>query len=230
MQQLFDEFEERKEEIDCYYKFLRQVTSQTYSLKNRRNKKDICLDSRIQKMLKANSFLLLYNLIESTVKNSVQFICQEIMKENIQYSSLVEGLQKQWVKVHTRQHLQSPNDLKLREGIKYIIDKTLKEFIQFEENYKIQYQDNIDADVMRAIAKDFGFKLDFAKSLKGGYRTGEIRVKRNFLAHGNITFSDCGQNLSMEDLTAYKNDTYKVLKKFLCVIKTYLDKKKYINP
>ena len=82
---------------------------------------------------------------------------------------------------------------------------------------------------MYAIARDFGFKLDFAKSLKGGYRIGEIRVKRNFLAHGNITFSDCGQNLSMEDLTTYKNDTYGVLKKFLSVVKTYLNKKKYTN-
>lgn len=230
MQQLFDEFEERKEEIDCYYKFLRQVTSQTYSLKNRRSNMDICLDNRIKKILKANSFLLLYNLIESTVKNSVQFVCQEIVKENIQYNDIVEGLQKQWVKVHTRQHLQSPKDEKLRDGVKFIIDKTLNDFIQFEGNYKIKYSDNIDTEVMLAIAKDFGFKLDFAKSLKHGYRIGEIRVKRNFLAHGNITFSDCGQNLSMEDLTLYKNDTYKVLKKFLSVIKKYLDKKKYINP
>lgn len=229
MQQLFDEFEERKEEIDCYYKFLRQVTSQTYSLKNRRSNKDICLDSRIQKILKANSFLLLYNLIESTVKNSVQFICQEIVKENIQYNDIVEGLQKQWVRVHTRQHLQSPKDEKLRDGVKLIIDKTLKDFIQFEGDYKIKYKDNIDTDVMYAIARDFGFKLDFAKSLKGGYRVGEIREKRNFLAHGNITFSACGQNLSMEDLTAYKNDTYGVLKKFLNVVKKYLNNKRYIN-
>lgn len=229
MQQLFDEFEERQEEIDCYYKFLRQVTSQAYSLKNTRSNKDICLDSRIQKILKANTFLLLYNLVESTVKNSIQFICQEIVKENIQYNNIVEGLQKQWVKVHTRQRLQSPNDEKLRDGVKFIIDKTLNEFIQFEGDYKIKYRDNIDTDVMLAIARDFGFKLNFAKSLKGGYRIGEIKDKRNSLAHGNITFSNCGQNLSMEDLTKYKNDTYGVLKKFLKVVKTYLDKKRYIN-
>ncbi len=229
MQQLFDEFKERKEEIDCYYKFLRKITSQTYSLKNTRSNKDSCLDIRIQKILKANSFLLLYNLIESTVKNSVQFICQEIVKENVQYSDVVEGIQKQWVRVHTRQHLQSPKDEKLRDGVKFIIDKTLKDFIQFEGNYRIKYKDNVDTDVMYMIARDFGFKLDFAKSLKGGYRIGEIKDKRNFLAHGNITFSDCGQNLSMEDLTAYKNDTYRVLSKFLSVVKTYLEKKKYIN-
>ena len=229
MQQLFDEFEERKEEIDCYFKFLRKITSQTYALKNTRSNKDICLDSRIQKILKANTFLLLYNLVESTVKNSIRFICQEIVKENIQYNNIVEGLQKQWVKVHTRQRLQSTNDEKLRDGVKFIIDKTLNEFIQFEGDYEIKYRDNIDTEVMFAIARDFGFKLNFAKSLKGGYRIGEIKDKRNFLAHGNITFSNCGQNLSMEDLTAYKNDTYGVLKKFLSVVKTYLEKKKYIN-
>lgn len=229
MQQLFDEFKERKEEIDCYYKFLRKVTSQTYSLKNMRSNKDSCFDGRIQKILKANSFLLLYNLIESTVMNSVRYMCQEIVKENIHYNSIVEGLQKQWIKVHTRQHLKSPKDEKLRDGVKYIIDKTLKEFVQFEGDYKIKYNDNIDTDVMFAIARDFGFKLNFAKSLKGGYRLGEIRINRNFLAHGNITFSNCGQGLSMEDLTAYKNDTYGVLSKFLSVVKTYLEKRKYIN-
>ena len=229
MQQLIDEFNERKEEIDCYYTFLRKITSHTYVLKNTRKNQDNCLDSRIQKILKANTFLLLYNLIESTVKNSVRYACQQIAKENIQYETIVEGLKKQWVKVHTRQHLQSPNDLKLREGVKYIIDKTLEEFIQFEEDYKIEYRDNIDADVMRAIARDFGFKLEFAQSLKGGYRIAEIKDKRNRLAHGNITFSSCGQDITMEDLTRYKNDTYGVLKKFLSTIRLYLEKKKYIK-
>ena len=137
MQQLFDEFNEKKEEIDCYYKFLRQITSQTYILKNIRKKQDNCLDVRIQKILKANTFLLLYNLIESTVKNSIQYACQQIAKENIQYEALVEGLKKQWVNVHTRQHLQSTNDLKLREGVKFIIDKTLEDFIRFDDKYKI---------------------------------------------------------------------------------------------
>lgn len=227
MQQLFDEFKERKEEIDCYYKFLRQITSQTYVLKNIRKKQDNCLDSRIQKILKANTFLLLYNLIESTVKNALQYACQQIAKENIQYESLVEGLKKQWVNVHTRQHLQSPNDLKLKEGVKLIIDKTLDECIRFDNNYKIKYQNNIDAQIMRQISRDFGFPLKFADSLKGGYRIEEIKDKRNFLAHGNITFSSCGQDLTLEDLTKYKNDTYKILNKFLSSIKTYLEKKQY---
>lgn len=227
MEQLFDEFNEKKEEIDCYYKFLRQITSQSYILKNLRKKQDDCLDVRIQKILKANTFLLLYNLIESTVKNSIQYACQQIAKENIQYETLVEELKKQWVNVHTRQHLQSPNNKKLREGVKLIIDKTLKDFIRFEDKYKIECQNNVDAETMRTVARDFGFKLKFADSLKGGYRIAEIKDKRNFLAHGNITFSSCGQDCTLEDLTKYKNDTYKILNKFLNSMKTYLEKKQY---
>ncbi len=227
MEPLFNEFNEKREEIDCYYKFLRQITSQSYILKNLRKKQDNHLDVRIQKILKANTFLLLYNLIESTVKNSIQYACQQIAKEDIQYEILVEGLKKQWVNVHTRQHLQSPNDEKLREGVKLIIDKTLEDFIRFEDKYKIEYQNNVDARTMCKVARDFGFKLKFADSLKGGYRIDEIKVKRNSLAHGTITFSSCGKDCTLEDLTKYKNDTYKILNKFLNSMKTYLEKKQY---
>lgn len=227
MQQLIDEYNERKEEINCYYNFLRKITSSNYALKNVRTKQNDCLDSRIFKILKANTFLLLYNLIESTVHNSVRYISQEIAKENIQYDSVVEGLKKQWAKVQARQHLQSTNEEKIRDGLKIVIEKTLDEYIQFEGDYKIKYRDNIDADVLFCIARDFGFKLNFAKPLRGGYRIKEIKDKRNYLAHGNITFSNCGQDTTMEDLTIYKNDTYGVLEKFLNTVDKYIKKKQF---
>lgn len=227
MEEIIKDFTNGKEEIDCYYKFIEQIASGKYAIRSVKQKRDYCLDNRIIKILKANMFLLLYNLIESTVDNTVKCVCEEIGKENLKYEIMVDGLKRQWATVHAIKHLQSPNFEKLKDGIKTILDKTINECIKFEEGYEIEYSDNIDNKVLFQIARDFGFKLKFAKSLKGGHNINEIKKKRNWLAHGNITFTDCGQNTSVEELKLFKEDTYKILDKFLKVVKVYITEQKY---
>ncbi len=227
MQNLLKEYDERKQEIECYYKFLEKIVLNPNIFANTQNKRNNCLNNRIVKILKANTFLLLYNLIESTVGNSVDYVCREITKENIKYDIVAERLKIQWVKILTKQQFKSSNEDKLVKSVKGIIDKTMEDCIKFENNYKISYGSNVNTELLFSIARDFGFELKFAPSLKGGHRINEIKDKRNGLAHGNILFSDCGQNTSIEDLKLYKDDTYKVLKKFLREVKTCVIKKKY---
>ena len=227
MEDLLRDYNERKQEIECYYKFLRKISSKSYTLKNTRSRKDECLDDRIAKILKANTFLLLYNLIESTTDKAIEYICTEITSSNVKYSEIIEDIKNQWTKVQTKCHLKTNDEGALRKALKQILDKTINDYIRVENQYKLKYRDNIDSSELRKIAKDFGFNLEFATSLKGGKSLDEILQKRNNLAHGSMLFSDCGRDYTLIDLTQYKNDTYKILEKFLKMIDSYIKKQKY---
>lgn len=227
MEELLRDYNERKQEIDCYYKFLRKISSKSYAFKNTRKQQDECLDDRIIKILKANIFLLLYNLIESTTDKAIEYVCVKITSSNIKYNEIIEDIKAQWSKVQTKCHLKTNDEGALRKGLKQILDKTINDYIKFENQYKLKYRDNIDSNELRKIAKDFGFTLEFATSLKGGKSLDKILQKRNNLAHGSMLFSDCGRDYTLTDLIQYKNDTYKILEKFLKTIDTYIKKQKY---
>ncbi|NEO33598.1 MAG: hypothetical protein F6K36_24860, partial [Symploca sp. SIO3C6] len=46
------------------------------------------IDSDLEKTLKTNSFLLLYNLTESTMRNAIEIIFDEISKEGISFDKI----------------------------------------------------------------------------------------------------------------------------------------------
>lgn len=227
MEELIRDYNERKQEIECYYKFIRKISSKSYILKNTRTKRNECLDDRITKILKANVFLLLYNLIESTIDKTVEYMCIKITGSNMKYNEVIEEIKTQWSKVQVKTHLNSNDEGALRKGLKQILDNTINDYIKFENQYKLKYRDNIDSNELRKIAKDFGFNLKFAPSLKGGKSLDEILQKRNNLAHGSTLFSDCGRDYTLTDLTQYKNDTYKILEKFLKTINSYIKEQEY---
>ena len=114
MEELIRDYNERKQEIECYYKFLRKISSKSYILKNTRTKRNDCFDDRIIKALKANTFLLLYNLIESTIDKAVEYLCVKITDSNTKYNDVIEEIQNQWSKVQVKTHLNSHDEGTLR--------------------------------------------------------------------------------------------------------------------
>ena len=73
-------FDERKSEVDVYFNFIKHVGI------DRINHKTIKFDAKtnfqttddLKKVLKSNCILILYNLIEGVVTNSVEFIIDKI--------------------------------------------------------------------------------------------------------------------------------------------------------
>lgn len=227
MQNLLIDFNERVEEINFYYTFLRKINSKSYFLFNKRTKKNDEFEEKIIKILKANTFLLLYNLVEATVDNSIDYLLSEICKCNINYSEITEELKLLWSKVHVKNGLLSKDASALEKNLKLIIDKSIDEYIKFEGDFKPKNRDSIDAQELRLIASRYGFSFNLPKSVQGGIDLKTIKDKRHALAHGGIIFSECGRDYTMEQLTRYKNNTIIVMKKFIQEVEKYVQKKSY---
>lgn len=77
MNTVIQDFETRVEEVDKYFIFLESLINETTKLAvsdSAGKYKTQSIDSELAKTLKANGFLLLYNLVESTMRNAIEAI------------------------------------------------------------------------------------------------------------------------------------------------------------
>jgi hypothetical protein len=98
-----DDFEFRKNEIESYFEFLHIIDDENTSLKYNKNNELVeeKIPKKLQTMFIANTFLILYNLIESTVRNSIIEIYEKIREDEVSYSDLSINLKKIWLQQRT---------------------------------------------------------------------------------------------------------------------------------
>jgi hypothetical protein len=80
MQTVLLDFNTRVEEINGYFLFLEELLNETMKLAILEDSKQTirAIDSKLAKTLKANGFLLLYNLVESSMRNAIEAIFDEL--------------------------------------------------------------------------------------------------------------------------------------------------------
>ena len=87
---------------------------------------------------------------------------------------------------------------------------------------------NIDARKIRELAEIYGFKSKLTNSKEtAGNDLLKIKEQRNKLAHGDITFADCGKDKSVTQMIDYKNNTVEYLESVLVNIEDYLKNTKF---
>lgn len=93
---LFKDFDERSQEVSRYFWFIKNLEqgSIKLSMGNAQNPKTKEIDKDLIKTLKATGFLLLYNLIESTMRNAIEAIFDELINKNISFDRVRDELKK----------------------------------------------------------------------------------------------------------------------------------------
>jgi hypothetical protein len=183
------------------------------------------IDPNLFKVLKANTFLLLYNLIESTIRRSIEFIHITINNEGIKYSEAIDEIQKIWIsykhqnfKEHGADRIHATMNLIIEE----VIDVEYDKFVQ--KNKSNDLSGNVDALKVRNLSNRYKFEENRRVA---GARLVRIKSLRNNLAHGNVTFVDCGKDYVYSDLVIFKRETYLFLKEFLTKVEKYTFTKAY---
>ncbi len=220
MQSVLDDFNERAEEVNNYMTFLKELEQQTIKLS-----KDGTLfkiDNELEKTLKATAYLLLYNLVESTMRNAVQFIFDEIKTNNTSFDSLRTEIKKIiW------QNVKKCNPDTLTTNI---IQLTT-DIIHISFDAKDLFSGNVDAKFIRKeIAEKYGFSSNTDKSqTREGIDLLSIKEKRNNLAHGNVSFNDVGKDTTATELVEISERVIEYLRQILDNINDYLLNQKYLD-
>ena len=155
-----------------------------------------------------------FNLIEATIRNSINAIFYSVHSKNLTFKDLTNNLQKMWIKQEIKniQH----------EDIFYLAQKILKNELLLFKAESVNISGNIDAQKTRKIANQFGYQES-----KDGRDLKTIKDKRNNLAHGEFTFSEIGKDYTVRELINFKNNTKDFLDSVLNNIENYINDERF---
>lgn len=224
MQTVLIDFQERVEEINRYFAFLEKLGQETIQLsvlKDDGKRENIPLDSQLIKTLKANSFLLLYNLVESSMRNAVTAIFDELKNQRVSYNSVRIEIKKIVIQNFKK---RSPENLHFK--IKDISTDIIAAGFQSQE----LFSGNIDQREISKTARNFGFSFNTEyNKTKHGESLDMIMNKRNDLAHGNKSFAEIGKDITVEELLKIKEEVIAYLEQILNNINQYITGQDYLD-
>jgi hypothetical protein len=221
---LFQDFNERAKEVSKYLMFIKNLEQGTTQLSIGINDKNKIrkIDSDLEKTLKAAGFLLLYNLIESTMRIAIETIFDELTKEDVSFDDIRKELKLVIIKNIKDNH--SPDNLltNIKEIAVDIISASL-------DKGKL-FSGNLDARKIKITAKDYGFSCKTNPRKTGdGSDLLTIKTNRKNLAHGLTSFKDAGKDVSADELLEIKKKVVCYLREILQNVETYLANKEYLD-
>jgi hypothetical protein len=222
------EFEKRIQEINLYFHLLVAIDNGECQIHCKTLKGEVVeepIGVELVKILKANGFILLYNLIEATITKSIEAIFEAVYNDQLTFQKLSDNLRKLWLNQKVIP-LKAGIDAITYDKILKILDDVAESVIDNQilklETECIRISGNIDAQEIRNIARKIGFE-----QAKNGSFLEEIKNKRNNLAHGEFTFGEIGKTVSVKDMIKYKDCTYTHLKDVLKNIERFIEDKKF---
>lgn len=222
---LFQDFNDRSKEISKYFLFLKNLEQGSIKLamegKAGTAPKIKEVDLELSNTLKASAYLLLYNLVESTMRNAIEAIFHELQNQRVSFDRIKPELKKIVL-----------NNLKKRKPDKVlikIIDISL-DIISAGFDKEELFSGNIDGKLIRETADNYGFSYKTnPKKTNNGKDLLNVKTNRNYLAHGVKSFAEVGRDRTADELIEIKNKVVSYLKQIMENIDTYLVNKEYLD-
>lgn len=216
------DFQERLDEINLYFAFLENVILKDGKLLYPDGSSEN-IDTILIKTLRANGFLLIYNLAESCIKRAIEEIYIGMRRDSIEYDNIKEGIRKEIInylrsgKTGTDNFVSSVNDI-------------ARDIIGHCFSAEALFSGNVDAKKIREIAKKYGFstRTNTART-KSGEKLLTVKRRRNDLAHGVYSFQECGKDYTIQDMVEIKNEVTTYLEQILNNIENYIDNNEFLK-
>ena len=213
MEELKREYERAIEDIELYYKHLEELEKQVNY-------------SQLPNILKANLFLMLYNIIESIVTKSLELIHDKINSEKVKYKDCIDEIKALWIEFEHSKFGQTKS-LDIIKKLAQIGDEILCiEYKEYSKKKRSSISGNLDAQKIREISDVYALAHN---SKTKGEKLVEIKSARNRLAHGEISFSELGGNYTREQIYDYYNECKKYLDEYISNVEVYIKENKYKN-
>jgi hypothetical protein len=223
------DFEDNKLEVGKYFDFLKHIEDGGIYLSNGSKSILFEIDVELINILKANAFLLLYNLVESTIRNALWDVHQAVRNDRVSYKNLILDIKKVLIDKKVRAEFKTKEDT-LTEQIYKIIELTFDDYSSLFPLNKAQISFEGGNLHLRLIQETFGKygitglnerHTDQVEAFKSTKRN------RNYLAHGEKSFKDCGKDYGYIDLLKDKDEIIDFLDKALFLVENFINQRAY---
>lgn len=182
----------------------------------------------IASVIRSNVKIMVYNIIEFSVTSLLQAIYDCLEDEHCSYACISEKLQKLWH--HTRMRaIRSPsaNNETVENISKQLLDEAIANKTVHFTARQTMPGGNLDGDEILKLFDNHGISVHTANS---GFRADElkdVKNRRNDLAHGSISFTDAGNQVTTAELAALIDHVDSFLTQLRQDVVTYLDSGNY---
>jgi hypothetical protein len=229
-------FEERLQEIDAYLDLLEALERQV-----RRGPPTIGgapITARQQKILYSSVYLQLYNLVEATATWCIDAVTEAAAKgARWRPADLASPLRREWVRTTARTHTDLNCDHRLEAAVG-LCDTLLKSTPISQWGIEKGGGGNWDDNALEAITERIGCDLNISAQVKTAAKRrirddkgslGLVKHLRNRLAHGNLSFEECGDGVTVVDLKDIRQRTADYLREVIVSFQKYIDELLFIS-
>lgn len=188
------------------------------------------VDSDLQKILKSHCYLLLYNLVESSIRNGITAIHDVIFIDQLTYKQLSPKIKKMWClndlsKSFTDSYIKKDT---VADNLHKLLKSVLDDEMVSLNTSNIPISGNLDATTINELIYMYGFVGNVGVPSREIDPILNRLVKvRCDLAHGNVSFCDASNQISWSKLVDDKDKLVIYLTHMLNNIDNYIESKKY---
>lgn len=213
------DFQTRSREVEGYFRFVLRLAGEDVAVRKANADEPAFSEhehEELLKTLKATCYLLLYNLVESTMRNAIEAIFEELKLKQAGFDDCREELRREILKNFKKRDME-----KLLPKLLMLARDVVHETFERSE----AFAGNLDARTIRNTARKYGF----AEPSGGKYWLLQtVKDARNDLAHGVKSFAEVGRDASPEDLDKARTQAVEILTETLKNIGEYITKKEYL--
>jgi hypothetical protein len=237
---LREAFEERWLEIEAYLEFLEAVQTQSQAGAPRVGPNGPVITSTQQRILCSGVYLQLYNLVESTITRCIAAV-SEAAVSGAQWRphDLSIVLRREWVRHIARTHIDLTFDHRLDDAFS-LCERLINTLPVAALEIQMGGGGNWDDAEIEAFAeKRIGLKLTFTPTTrtlaKRHVRNDQgalalIKRLRNDLAHGSISFAECGANATVTELRDLATWTSTYLRETISQFSNFVKRHEFLIP
>ncbi|HVA50081.1 MAG TPA: MAE_28990/MAE_18760 family HEPN-like nuclease [Pirellulales bacterium] len=234
---LSDSFDERLQEIEAYLQLLEALERQVQLGPPIIGGAPITAQQ--QKILYSSVYLQLYNLVEATANwciNAVTAAAADGARWTA--ADLDSRLRREWVRTTARTHVDMGYDSRLTTAIAFC-DGIIKASPIGAWNVEKGGGGNWDDREIEEISERIGCELSISRPIEAAAKRriredmGSLRLVkylRNRLAHGQISFEECGDGVTVPDLVDIKDRTAGYLREVIAAFERYIADFGFIAP
>lgn len=214
-------FKQRKDDVEAHFRCLSFIDS-IESHKNRPIVDSYCgrqmfVDQLMQCCLKGQTMVVLYNMVESSICECLNYIYDAVADDSLTYAELTDEMRNMWTLSCKRAKTQVKD-----------MDETSKMSMKTKFlELAINTSGSIDIRKIYEAFEKHGCKIDVDKRKECGNSFLTVKNKRNQLAHGNVSFSQCGSAYLLRDLEKIKQDIITFIPVVIEATKKFVEGKKY---
>ncbi|WP_111894190.1 MAE_28990/MAE_18760 family HEPN-like nuclease [Acinetobacter sp. MB5] len=217
-------FNSRYKEAESYINYLQKLEKRGTQLKFGSNPNLFEINREFLKISRANGYLILYNLVESTIYEATTGLYKHLEYNVSEVDNLIDDLKVfifKGIQNSTQDNLKS-----FKESLTLDFRNSIFQICFDKRKIKKMFSGNLDAKKIREFTEDHGISLTLDDESNQGGRLKYIKDTRNDLAHGSASFSSKGE-VSAETLNSLCRETGYYLRGVILSINTFLNEQKY---